>query len=82
MWGILDRVGEFLSAEEALALASFELPRSLILALCAKLAAAPAELNLSGFQASMGFDWARARLAAALALAFPPNVHAGGVEVC
>ena len=78
---ILDRVGDR-KAAEALALASFESFFSLILARCAKLAAAPAELNLLGFQASMGFELARAREAAALAPAFPSYVHALGELVC
>jgi len=46
------------------------------------LAAAPAELNLSGFQASIGFELALASAAAALEFAFPSNVHATGELVC
>ena len=53
--GILDLWGD-LSAVAAPALASFGAVRSLILVLWARLAAAPAELSLSGFQASMGLD--------------------------
>ena len=79
--------GERRAAEAplALALVSFfwtELRRSLILALCASDAAAPAEDNLSGFQASMGFEFAFAREAAALAPALPSYVHAEGDVVC
>ena len=78
-WLVLDLVR---NAAAALALASFGTFLSLILDLCARLAAAPAELNLSGFQVSTGRDCAPAREAAALAPAFPSNVHACGDEVC
>lgn len=53
--GVLDLWGD-LSAVAAPALASLRVVRSLILDLWARLAAAPAELSLSGFQASMGLD--------------------------
>lgn len=79
--------GERNAAEAPLALAvpSFlwtGVVRSLILALWAREAAAPAEDNLSGFQASMGFEFAFAREAAALAPALPSYVHAVGDVVC
>ena len=56
-------------AAAALALASLSRgpDPSLMLARWARLAAAPAELNLLGFRASIVFDWDRARDAAACA---------------